>query len=95
MSVPDVVVERDGAVTTIVLNRPDRRNAVDGPMAAQLREAFEQFDADDEQRVAVLWGAGGHFCAGADLTAVDDPQRRHELDPQAAERVRWDRPGWH
>jgi enoyl-CoA hydratase len=79
---PDVVVERDGAITIIVLNRPDRRNAVDGPMAVQLREAFEQFDADDEQRVAVLWGAGGHFCAGADLTVVGDPQRRHELDPQ-------------
>ncbi|MGN5238185.1 MULTISPECIES: crotonase/enoyl-CoA hydratase family protein [unclassified Rhodococcus (in: high G+C Gram-positive bacteria)] len=79
---PDVVVERDGAVTTIVLNRPDRRNAVDGPMAAQLREAIEAFDADEKQRVAVLWGAGGHFCAGADLTALGDSQRRHELDPQ-------------
>ncbi|WP_433567194.1 crotonase/enoyl-CoA hydratase family protein [Nocardia sp. CA-151230] len=77
----DVLVERDGGVTTIVLNRPDRRNAVDGPMAAQLREAFEQFEADDTQRVAILWGAGGTFCAGADLTAVGDPARRHELDP--------------
>ncbi|WP_040862808.1 crotonase/enoyl-CoA hydratase family protein [Nocardia niigatensis] len=78
----DVVVERDGGVTTVVLNRPDRRNAVDGPMAAQLREAFELFEADDSQRVAILWGAGGTFCAGADLTAVGDPARRHELDPR-------------
>ncbi|MCC3312941.1 crotonase/enoyl-CoA hydratase family protein [Nocardia africana] len=77
----DVLVERDGGVTTIVLNRPDRRNAVDGPMAAQLREAFVRFEADDTQRVAILWGAGGTFCAGADLTAVADPHRRHELDP--------------
>ncbi|MEV6138113.1 crotonase/enoyl-CoA hydratase family protein [Nocardia sp. NPDC051990] len=77
----DVLVERDGGVTTIVLDRPDRRNAVDGPMAAQLRTAFEQFEADDTQRVAILWGAGGTFCAGADLTAVGDPARRHELDP--------------
>lgn len=77
----DVYVERDGPVTTIVLNRPDRRNAVDGPMATQLRGAFLRFEADDAQRVAVLWGAGGTFCAGADLTAVADPARLHELDP--------------
>ena len=81
-STPDVHTERDGPVTTVVMNRPDRKNAVDGPMAAQLRDAFLAFEADDTQRVAVLWGAGGTFCAGADLTAVSDPARAHELHPE-------------
>ncbi len=77
----DVRVERSGSTTLIWLNRPDRRNAVDGPMAARLREAFLAFEADPGQRVAVLAGAGGTFCAGADLTSVSDPARRNELDP--------------
>ena len=68
-------------ICTITLNKPERRNAVDGPMAAELREAFEAFEADDDLEVAVLTGAGGTFCAGADLTAVSDPDRRLELDP--------------
>lgn len=76
----DVRVERDGPVTTIIMCRPERRNAVDGPMALALRKAFHAFEADDSQRVAVLWGEGGVFCAGADLTAVNDPARTHELD---------------
>jgi len=50
-------------------------------MAHDLRAAFHAFEADDSLRVAVLWGAGGVFCAGADLTAVNDPERAHELDP--------------
>ncbi len=77
-----VRAETDGHVTTIVLSRPHCRNAVDGPTAALLREAFERFEADDRQRVAVLWGEHGSFCAGADLGAVNDPARRHELDPE-------------
>lgn len=75
----DVYVERKNGVTTIVMDRPDRKNAVDGPMAAQLRDAFLDFEADDTQRVAILWGSGGTFCAGADLTSVSDPDRVHEL----------------
>jgi len=71
----------DEAVCTITLDRPERRNAVDGPMAAELRDAFRAFEEDDEVSVAVLHGAGGTFCAGADLTAVTDPERVHELDP--------------
>ena len=63
-------VETRDRVTTVVMNRPERRNAVDGPMAAELAEAFRRFDADPEADVAVLHGDGGHFCAGADLTAV-------------------------
>ena len=65
-----VRVERGGAVTTIVLDRPERRNAVDRSAAHELAEAFRAFDADPTARVAVLWGAGGTFCAGADLKAI-------------------------
>jgi enoyl-CoA hydratase len=64
-------VERQGPVTTVVLARPEVRNAVDGPTAAELADAFREFEADDEARVAVLWGEGGTFCAGADLKAMD------------------------
>ncbi|MGH3459778.1 crotonase/enoyl-CoA hydratase family protein [Aeromicrobium sp.] len=71
----------DDAVCTITLDRPERRNAVDGPMAAELRDAFRAFDEDHALSVAVLHGAGGTFCAGADLTSVEDESRRHELDP--------------
>jgi enoyl-CoA hydratase len=81
MATTAVDVRVDGAVCTIVMNRPDKRNAVDGPMAAALRDAFVQFERDESLRVAVLWGAGGHFCAGADLVAMADPTRRNELDP--------------
>jgi enoyl-CoA hydratase len=62
--------ERSGPVTTVVLSRPERRNAVDGPTAAALADAFRAFDADDEAHVAVLFGEGGTFCAGADLKAI-------------------------
>jgi enoyl-CoA hydratase len=65
-----VRVETSDRVTTVVMNRPERRNAVDRPMAAELAEAFRRFDADPDADVAVLHGAGGHFCAGAALTAV-------------------------
>ena len=65
-----VHVERAGAVTTIVLDRPERRNAVDGVAAAELADAFRAFEADADARVAVLWGAGGTFCAGADLKSI-------------------------
>ncbi|MGA5279780.1 crotonase/enoyl-CoA hydratase family protein [Actinospica acidiphila] len=65
-----VRTERRGAVTTVVLSRPEARNAVDGPTAAELADAFRAFEADDEARVAVLWGEGGTFCAGADLKAL-------------------------
>ncbi|WP_176562048.1 crotonase/enoyl-CoA hydratase family protein [Mycolicibacterium palauense] len=65
-----VRVERNGPVTTVILNRPKARNAVDGPTAMALFEAFSEFDADDSASVAVLWGDGGTFCAGADLKAI-------------------------
>ena len=62
--------ERDGAVTIVTIDRPEARNAVDGPTAAALADAFRRFDADDSSPVAVLTGAGGTFCAGADLKGV-------------------------
>jgi enoyl-CoA hydratase len=65
-----VHVEHDGPVTTVLLNRPDRRNAVDGPTAAALADAFRAFDADSRAAVAILAGTGPGFCSGADLTGV-------------------------
>src|SRR5213594_1372353 len=62
-------LERDDAVATIVMDRPEARNAVDGGAARALADAFREFERDDRLRVAVLWGAGGVFCAGADLKA--------------------------
>ena len=64
-----VRVEPKGAVTTVILARPEVRNAVDAKTAEALAAAFRAFDADPEARVAVLWGDGGTFCAGADLQA--------------------------
>ena len=70
MAAMSVRVEIEGPVTTVVLDRPEARNAVDGPTAAALAEAFGAFDADPAQSVAVLHGTGGTFCAGADLKAI-------------------------
>lgn len=78
-----VRIEKQGAVTTVILNRPEARNAVDRPTADALRQAFKDFDADDAARVAVLWGAGGNFCAGADLKAVADGDRRNDATPES------------
>ncbi len=69
-AVRTVRVERAGPVTTVVLDRPESRNAVDRETAAALADAFRAFEADVDARVAVLWGAGGTFCAGADLKAI-------------------------
>ena len=64
--------ERDGPVTTVILDRPEARNAVDRRHAEALADAFRDFEADEAALVAVLWGAGGTFCAGADLKALDN-----------------------
>lgn len=65
-----VRVERSGAVTTVILDRAEVRNAVDGATGAALARAFREFDADSDAAVAVLYGAGGTFCSGADLGAI-------------------------
>jgi len=73
-----VSFERVGAAAVVTIDRPERRNAVDGATAAALLEAYERFAADDEARVMVLTGAGDQaFCAGADLKALET------LDPDA------------
>jgi enoyl-CoA hydratase len=69
-----VRVERSGPVTTVILDRPQVRNAVNGPTAVALAEAFADFDADPDAAVAVLFGAGGTFCSGADLKAIGTPE---------------------
>ena len=62
-----VLVEKNGPVTTVILNRPEVRNAVDHETGQMLKAAFEQFDADDSQSAAVLCGNGETFCGGYDL----------------------------
>jgi enoyl-CoA hydratase len=65
-----VLVERNGPVTTVIISRGEARNAVNPATAAELTEAFLAFDASEQQHAAVLWGAGGAFCAGFDLKAA-------------------------
>ena len=69
-----VHVTREGSVSVVTIDRREARNAVDGPTAAALARAFRDFDADEDTAVAVLTGAGGTFCAGADLKAVGSEQ---------------------
>jgi enoyl-CoA hydratase len=88
-----VRVERDGPVTTVILDRPQVRNAVDRPTAQKLADAFVAFERDADARVAVLWGAGGTFCAGADLKGVAEgrgnrlaaPKTGADYDPLAGD----------
>jgi enoyl-CoA hydratase len=91
-----VRVDRAGPVTTVILDRPEVRNAVDGPTAALLTEAFAHFEADPDAAVAVLCGAGGTFCAGADLKALGGPRaNRTEPDesaPMGPTRMRLSKP---
>ena len=82
MSEPDaVLVEHDGPITIISINRPHVRNAVDGATAHKLYCAFLAFDADKDASVAVFTGTGGTFCAGADLKAVakGDREKKREV----------------
>src|SRR4051812_22122093 len=82
-----VLVERNGPVVTVVLDRPERRNAVDPAGARELRASFAALEADESAHVAVLTGAGGHFCAGFDLKAfaeagaADDPLGEGPMGP--------------
>ncbi len=95
-----VMIERDGLVTIISINRPHCRNAVDGATARRLYDAFLAFDADNDAAVAVFTGAGGFFCAGADLKAVasGDPNKKREIGghdsiaPMGPSRLRLSKP---
>jgi enoyl-CoA hydratase len=83
MTEPHALIERRGAVLIVTMNRPEVRNALSGPMMALMRQAWDTVDSDPDIRVCVLTGAGGAFCAGADLKAMtgDHPgSRPGELD---------------
>src|SRR6185436_4226631 len=96
----NVLVERDGPVTIVSINRPHCRNAVDGATARKLFDAFLAFDADEAASVAVFTGVGDHFCAGADLKAVaaGDPNKKREIGghdsiaPMGPSRLRLSKP---
>lgn len=75
-----VRTEKKGAVFTVILSRPQVRNAVDRETAQALADSFREFDADPGSSVAVLWGEGGNFCAGADLKAIASG-RPNRLEP--------------
>jgi enoyl-CoA hydratase len=83
--VPDALVERDGHLMTITMNRPERYNALSGAMLIRMYDAYRQASRDDEVRCIIVTGAGGNFCSGADLKNMsgdagnDDP----EIDVQA------------
>ncbi|MEV0297204.1 crotonase/enoyl-CoA hydratase family protein [Nocardia sp. NPDC050710] len=91
-----VRVEKSGPVTTVILHRPQARNAVDGPTAQALADAFRDFDADPTAAVAVLWGDGGTFCAGADLKALGTERSNRAAEdgdgPMGPTRMRLSKP---
>ena len=79
----EIVTEKSGEIVTVILNRPEVRNAIDTRTAAQLAAAFRAFEEDASASVAVLWGAGGTFCSGADLKAIASGRAQdiNRLDP--------------
>jgi enoyl-CoA hydratase len=87
MADPHLLLERDGHVATVTLNRPEARNALSGEMLVRMHDAWVEIDEDPEIRVAIVTGAGGHFCAGADLKAMaaghpdDEWTPRFNADP--------------
>jgi len=81
MAAEHVRVERNGPVTTVILDRPHARNAVDRPTADALVQAFLAFEHDNTQKAAVLWGAGGNFSAGADLKGMSEGRGNRIIAP--------------
>lgn len=90
MSNPHLIVEREGHVATLTLNRPEARNAFGNEMLCRLADAWQELDEDRDIRVMILTGAGGHFCAGADLKSMangpadDEYTRRMKGSPEIA-----------
>lgn len=79
-----LTIDSKGSITIFRLSRPERRNAIDRELADQLAEAFRDFEADDAQKIAILTGDGGHFCAGADLKSIAEGKpNRLEIDGDA------------
>ncbi len=81
---PHLLFERDGHVATVTLNRPDARNALSGEMIVRMADAWVQIDEDPEIRVAIVTGAAGHFCAGADLKEMAGGHADNEWTPRFA-----------
>ena len=79
----NLIIERDGAICTVTINRPKARNAVNPETALELRAAFDEFDADDGLSVAILTGAEGTFCAGYDLKVAAEGSPQISRDPKA------------
>ncbi len=90
MTNPAIRTERSGPVTTVILSRPDRRNAVDRPTADALVDAFLAFDRDPDAAVAVFFGGDGAFCAGADLKAIAEGKGNRVEDPKPGLDIRTD-----
>lgn len=88
--------EKKGVVTTVIIDNPEVKNAVDGPTAIALANAFEEFEQDDNARVAVLWGDHGCFCAGANLKAIvkgrGNPLRKTGIGPMGPTRMLLSKP---
>jgi enoyl-CoA hydratase len=83
---PHALIERRGPVLIVTMNRPHARNALSGPMLALLRQAWDQVDSDPGIRACVLTGAGGAFCAGADLKAMNEAHPGNgDFDPSVLE----------
>lgn len=78
----EVLVEKSGRTVTVTLNRPEARNSLTKPVLRRLAEAFDEAGKDDDVRCAILTGAGGHFCAGADLrkSFMEDPEAFDHLE---------------
>lgn len=81
---PHLLFERDGHVAIVTLNRPDSRNALSGEMIVRMADAWTEIDEDPDIRVAIVTGAGGHFCAGADLKAMAAGHPDDEWTPRFA-----------
>src|SRR6185436_8236743 len=85
-SSPHLIVEREGHVVVVTMNRPESRNAFDSEMLARMADAWQLVDSDPEIRVAILTGAGGHFSSGSDLKLMakerpdDEWSRRFKAD---------------
>ena len=87
--------ERHGATLVVMIDRPNVRNAIDGPTATALAATFRAFDADDALAIAILTGAGGNFCAGADLKSIAsgaDSPNASAADGASADQDGTDRP---
>lgn len=82
---PHLLVERDGHVVTLTMNRPERKNALSSEMLARMDDAWQMIEDDDEIRVAILTGAGGDFCSGMDLKAFASGMQEDEYTKRFAE----------